>query len=94
MKHRLLIVTAAVLAIALCSANPALAWDKVGNYTVSGNLGVGTESPAYKTHIYQNTASSVRFRVENNEGYFDFFANDGGGGFALGGANRFYVSTP
>jgi hypothetical protein len=84
MKHRLLIVTVAALAIALGTATPAHAWDKVGNFTVSGNIGGGTESPAMRFHLYNNSISSTRFRFENSEGIAEIQTDNNKLGFRTG----------
>ena len=43
----------------------------------TGNVGVGTTNPTGRLHLYESSASSVRMRVENSEGFGEI-VSDGG----------------
>lgn len=51
-------------------------------YINSVKLGVGI-TPAQVIHGYQSSAGSTRLRLQNSEGYFDMYADGGGGGFVI-----------
>jgi hypothetical protein len=49
-------------------------WSVPGTFTVRDNLGVGTESPAARVHVYGNTNLPVGVRVENTSSATGAFA--------------------
>jgi hypothetical protein len=60
----------------------------------SGNLGIGTETPAQKLHVHNNSTTSSRIRLENNEGDWDWAVDDNDMYFANGGTDiRMYITA-
>lgn len=49
-------------------------WGVPGTFTVRDNLGVGTESPAARVHVYGSTNGPVGFRLENTSSATGAFA--------------------
>jgi hypothetical protein len=80
------------LGLSLAMSVPAAAqWDVVGDQTVSGRVGIGTQTPALALHLASGSPNSIRFRLQNGDaqGPVDFFANDGIGGFVTGASGQF-----
>jgi len=59
----------------------------------TGLLGLGTTSPQQTLHINRDTTASVRFRLENDEGFVDFLTDNGAMGLMTGGSSRLYITS-
>jgi hypothetical protein len=60
---------------------------------LNARVGIGTSTPGQSFHIYQNTAGGTRFRVENTEGFADFWSDNGRLFLGPGGVQYFDLGS-
>lgn len=74
------------------SGSTTAAFDDPDNFTIAGLLGLGTDTPAQRMHIYQPSAASARFRIENTAGVVDMLTVSNSFLLTIGGVTQIRIS--